>query len=39
MISTLIAGISIIILSGVANTYISHFLFGEIENPPEKNNL
>lgn len=38
MISTLIAGFSILVFSGIANTYFSHMLFGDTEVPPENNN-
>ncbi|GAB1543338.1 hypothetical protein NUACC21_60120 [Scytonema sp. NUACC21] len=39
MISSLIAGFSLLILSGVANTYISYLLFGNEEAPTDKNNV
>ncbi len=39
MISTLIAGFSILFFSGLANTYLSHMLFGETEAPSDENNL
>lgn len=39
MISTLIAGLSILVFSGLANTYLSHMLFGETEAPPDNKNL
>ncbi|BAY44271.1 hypothetical protein SAMD00079811_18670 [Scytonema sp. HK-05] len=39
MISTLIAGLSILLFSGMANTYFSQRLFSDTEFPPEDNNL
>jgi hypothetical protein len=39
MISSLIAGLGILVFSGLANTYLSHMLFGETESPPDNNNL
>jgi hypothetical protein len=39
MISTLIAGLSILVFSGLANTYLSHMLFDEKEAPSDNNNL
>ncbi len=39
MITALIAGFSLLLFSGFANTYISYLLLDEIPNPPDKNNL
>jgi hypothetical protein len=39
MITSLIAGLSLLILSGVANTYISYLLFGEEKVPTDKENV
>jgi hypothetical protein len=39
MISTLIAGLSILFFSGIANTYFSQRLFSDTEFPPDDNNL
>lgn len=39
MISTLIAGLSILLFSGIANTYFSQKLFSDTEFPPENKNL
>ncbi len=38
MISTLVAGLSLLIFSGIANTYFSYLLFGKSEATQEKNN-
>jgi hypothetical protein len=38
MISTLIAGLSILFFSGMANTYFSEMLFSDTELPSDKNN-
>jgi hypothetical protein len=38
MISTLIAGFSLLLISGIAKTYISYMLFNEISNHPGENN-
>jgi hypothetical protein len=38
MISTLIAGLSILLFSGMANTYFSEMLFSDTELPSDKNN-
>ena len=39
MISTLIAGLSILLFSGMAHTYLSCMLFSHIEVIPENKNL
>ncbi len=39
MISTLIAGLSILLFSGMANTYFSQMLFSDTEIPPDNKNL
>lgn len=39
MISTLIAGLSILLFSGMANTYFSKRLFSDTEYSPDDNNL
>ncbi len=39
MISTFLAGLSILVFSGIANTYLSHMLFGDTELPPDNHNL
>jgi hypothetical protein len=38
MIGTLIAGFSILIFSGIANTYFSNLLFSDTESPSKQNN-
>ncbi len=38
MIATLIAGFSLLIVSGIAKTYMSYMLFTEIPNHPEEKN-
>lgn len=38
MISTLIAGLSILLFSGMANTYFSEMLFSDTKLPSDKNN-
>ncbi|MGJ5674136.1 MAG: hypothetical protein ACR9NN_11070 [Nostochopsis sp.] len=35
MISTLIAGLSLLILSGIAENFMSYMLFSEVPNHPE----
>lgn len=37
MISTLIAGLSLLVFSGLANTYISYLLIGKPEELQRKN--
>ncbi|WP_273039911.1 hypothetical protein [Iningainema tapete] len=39
MISALIAGFSLLLFSGLANTYISYMLLGEISDSNQKNDL
>jgi hypothetical protein len=38
MISSLIAGFCLLIVSGIAKTYMSYMLFTEIPNHPEEKN-
>jgi hypothetical protein len=39
MISTIIAGLSLLLLSGLANTYISYVLFGEVQESSQENDF
>jgi hypothetical protein len=36
---SLIAGLSMVVFSGIANTCISYLLFGKIDTIPEENNF
>jgi hypothetical protein len=39
MISTLLAGLSLLLFSGLANTYFSYLLLDKNQTPPSENNL